>query len=104
MDNLEKALAAFKGGTGTLNQVRAAAGLDPLKPADLRRNNAMEKQSQYQKPYFVVVDNVQVFTADFVFEQLSANGRRIDTARGIAVASAIISVLSVIICIVILCS
>lgn len=55
------------------------------------------KAEQAQKPYFVVVDGVQVFTADFVHEQMAAQSRRISRAITAADSAVVIAALSVII-------
>ena len=63
----------------------------------------MEDQ-QTQKPFFVVVNGVQVFTADFVHEQMAAQSRSISRARTIATVSTVLAVIAMITCIASLCS
>lgn len=67
-------------------------------------NNRINDLAQYQEPYFVVVDDVQVFSADFVYEQMSAQSKRIDMARAIATGSAVVAALAIVICIIVLSS
>lgn len=43
------------------------------------------------KSLYIVVDGEQVFTADYVFEQMQAQGRRIDRANTLSVASLVAS-------------
>ena len=47
------------------------------------------------KPIVADVNGMQVFSADFVFEQMSSQGCRIDTAKIIAIVAVIISLISV---------
>lgn len=45
-----------------------------------------------EKPFIVSVDGVQVFSADYVFKQMQAQGQRIDRAKRIAVLSMAVSI------------
>lgn len=56
-------------------------------------NKAMHKG----RPYIVEIDGVQVFSADFVFEQTQAQSCRIEMARGIAIAAVIMAAGAVVI-------
>ena len=44
------------------------------------------------KPYVTNIDGIQIFSADYVFEQTQAQSRRIDRVELIAVASLIMNV------------
>lgn len=61
-------------------------------------------RSQHQKPYFVVIDGVQVFTADFVHEQMAAQSRSISRANNTAFVSIVLAILSIVTCIAALCN
>ena len=50
-----------------------------------------------EKRSIVEVDGVQIFSADFVFSQMSYQSRRIDRARNIALVSAGVTVFALII-------
>ena len=52
----------------------------------------MERKKEI--PYVIEVDGVQVFSSDFVFEQMQAQSRRIDRARSIAMLAMAMAVLS----------
>ena len=54
--------------------------------------------SQERRDTVIDVNGAQVFTADFVFEQLQAQGRRIDRARGIALVAVVVALCSLAIC------
>ncbi len=54
----------------------------------------MENLNQ-DKPYVVKVDDVQVFSADFVFTQMGAQSCRIDRLWNIAIFASVVSVISV---------
>jgi hypothetical protein len=58
----------------------------------------MEKK----KPFVLDVNGTQVFSADFVFEQMQAQSRRIDRAEAKAAIAAIIAIVSLIFNIVLL--
>lgn len=47
-----------------------------------------------KKPFIVRVDDVKVFSADFVFEQMGAQSCRIDRAISCAVVAAIVAAAS----------
>lgn len=49
----------------------------------------------HEKPYVVEVDGTQVFSADFVFQQMQAQNRRINRARAIAIIAFIIAAASI---------
>jgi hypothetical protein len=52
------------------------------------------------KSYIVKVDDVQVFSADFVFQQMQAQGQRIDRARRIAELAVLIATAAVVVAII----
>lgn len=54
------------------------------------------------KPFVVEVEGVQVFSADFVFEQMGAQSRCIILARRIAVTAALIAAASLVLSLVLL--
>lgn len=56
-----------------------------------------------EKPYVLDVNGTQVFSADFVFEQMQAQGSRIDRAQAKAVVAMIIAIASLILNIILLC-
>lgn len=60
--------------------------------ARLLRNNPQERSESMEKPFIVSVDGVQVFSADYVFKQMQAQGQRIDRAKRIAVLSMAVSI------------
>ena len=45
-----------------------------------------------KKPYVIDINGNKTFGADFIFEQMSAQGRRIDRAKSIAVWALIFAV------------
>jgi len=58
----------------------------------------IQKDTQNKKlgEYWVWVDGRQVFTADFVFEQISAQSRIINRIKQISLASAAMALISVV--------
>lgn len=52
----------------------------------------MEREKEI--PYVIEVDGVQVFSSDFVFEQMQAQSRRINKARSIAMLAVTMAVLN----------
>ena len=62
----------------------------PRQKAGRKEVNRMDK-----KPFVVNVDGVQVFSADFVFQQMQAQSCRIDRARRCAVIAAVVAAAAV---------
>ena len=50
-----------------------------------------------RKPYVINIDGNQTFSADFLYEQMAAQGCRIDRARRIAIAALVIAVAAVVV-------
>lgn len=59
---------------------------------------------QRQNPYFIEIDGVQVFTADFVHEQMTAQSRSISRANTTAFVSVVLAIMSIVTCIAALCN
>lgn len=58
----------------------------------------VKQMDPYKKSsYIAEVDGLQVFSADFVFEQLQAQSCRIDRARGIACVAVAVAIIAVIV-------
>lgn len=55
-----------------------------------------------QKPYVIDIEGNQVFSADFVFEQMQAQGCRIDRARSLAVGAVVVALAAMALAVVVL--
>lgn len=60
------------------------------------REQAENETPLEYKPYFVEVDGVQVFSANHVFEQMQAQGCRIDRVKSIALFASAVAIISLI--------
>lgn len=52
--------------------------------------------NEKQKPYVIDVNGNQVFSADYVFQQMQAQGRRIDRAKHIAELAALLAAIALV--------
>ncbi len=50
-----------------------------------------------KKPYVIDINGNQVFSADFVFQQMQAQSCRIDRSRHIAEFSAVVAIVAIVI-------
>lgn len=57
--------------------------------------------NEEEKPYVIDVNGNQVFSADYVFQQMQAQGRRIDKARHIAEMAALLAAVALLLTIVV---
>ena len=85
------------------NEQREKYGLPRIEEAAFDTKYVSREQAEKMnagKPYIVKVDNVQVFSADFVFQQMQAQGQIIDRARHIAEFAVLVAAAAIVVAII----